>query len=248
MSGVIVITGSSRGIGATTARLAAKRGHAVCVSAAASVDDARKVAKSITDGGGRAIAVPCDVAKESDVVAMFAAVDRELGPVTGLFNNAGITGPVRKVADIDVESLARTFAVNITGSFICAREAVRRMSTARGGKGGAIVNMSSRAAALGGSNEWVHYAASKGAVESLTVGLAREVAGEGIRVNAVMPGMIDTEIHARAGVPERVARLVPGVPMGRIGTPEEVAETVLFLLSDAASYITGVSVPVSGGR
>ena len=248
MAGVLVVTGSSRGIGATTARLAAKRGYAVCVTASESVDAAREVAASIVAEGGRAIAVGCDVASEEDVMRLFATVDRELGPVTVLINNAGITGPVRKVVDIDAASLARIFAVNVTGCFLCAREAVRRMSTARGGKGGAIVNMSSRAAQLGGSNEWVHYAASKGAIESFTVGLSREVAGEGIRVNAVCPGLIDTDIHVRSGIPDRVNRILPGVPMARIGTPEEVAEVMLWLASDASSYITGASIPISGGR
>jgi NAD(P)-dependent dehydrogenase (short-subunit alcohol dehydrogenase family) len=248
VTGVIVITGSGRGIGAATARMAAQRGYAVCVNAAGNLNEAQAVARAIADAGGRAIAVGCDVAREDQVSSMFAEVDRALGPVTALVNNAGITGPVRKVVDIDAASLERTLAVNVTGSFLCAREAVRRMSTARGGKGGAIVNMSSRAAQLGGSNEWVHYAASKGAIESFTVGLAREVAGEGIRVNAVMPGLIDTDIHLRSGIPDRVQRLLPGVPMGRIGTPDEVAEVILWLLSDAAGYITGVSVPISGGR
>jgi NAD(P)-dependent dehydrogenase (short-subunit alcohol dehydrogenase family) len=244
----MVVTGSSRGIGAVTARMAAARGYAVCVSAAESVDAARAVAESIVAKGGRAIAVRCDVAREEDVTSMFAAVDRELGPVGVLVNNAGVTGPVCKVADIDAAGLARVLAVNVTGSFLCAREAVRRMSTARGGKGGSIVNISSRAAQLGGTNEWVHYAASKGAIESFTIGLSREVAAEGIRVNAVCPALIDTEIHARAGLPDRVRRLVPTIPMGRIGTPEEVAETILWLSSAPASYITGASIPVTGGR
>jgi NAD(P)-dependent dehydrogenase (short-subunit alcohol dehydrogenase family) len=248
MAGVLVVTGSSRGIGAATARLAARRGYAVCVSAAESVDAARGLAASIVADGGRAMACRCDVAREDDVVNMFATVDRELGPVSVLVNNAGTTGPVCKVVEIDAVSLARVLAVNVTGSFLCAREAVRRMSTARGGKGGAIVNVSSRAAQLGGPNEWVHYAASKGAVETFTVGLAREVAGEGIRVNSVCPALIETEIHARAGVPDRVQRLLPSVPMGRVGSPEEVAEVVLWLASDAASYITGASIPVTGGR
>ena len=248
MACVLIVTGSSRGVGAATARLAATRGFAVCVNSASSAEAAEQLACSINREGGHAIAVRGDVTREEDVLALFETVDRELGPITALVNNAGITGPVCHVADISREALERVLAVNVIGSFLCAREAVRRMSTARGGKGGAIVNVSSRAAVLGGSNEWVHYAASKGAIDSLTIGLSREVAAEGIRVNAVGPGLIDTEIHARAGTPERLQRLLPGVPMERVGSAEEVAEVILWLLSDAASYVTGVNVPISGGR
>ena len=248
MSGTLVVTGGSRGIGAAVAHLAAARGYAVCINYRGNRAAADAVIGAIRAKGSKAAAVQGDVASEPDVVNLFDEAERTLGPITGLVNNAGITGPAGRVDEVNRETLRRVLDINVIGTFLCAREAVKRMSTARGGKGGAIVNLSSMAAFLGGPGEWVHYAASKGAIESLTIGLSREVAREGIRVNAVTPGLIDTEIHAAAGFPDRVKELGPGVPMGRGGTAEEVAEAILWLLSDAASYVTGTSLRVSGGR
>ena len=248
MSGIVVVTGASRGIGAATARLGGGRGHAVCVNYVHARDEAETVARHIREAGGRAIAVRADTSVEADVERMFADVDDAFGAVTALVNNAGITGGLRRVEDVDAELLERVLAVNVTACFLCAREAVRRMSPKRGGKGGVIVNVSSTASWLGGGGEWVHYAASKGAIDTFTVGLAREVAGEGIRVNAVNPGLIATGLHAAAGAPERVERLAPAVPIGRGGTPDEVAQAILWLISDAASFVTGARLPVSGGR
>ena len=244
MSGVMIVTGAGRGIGAATARLAGRRGYAVAVNYRTAQHQAEALAVEIESAGGRAIVVQGDVAEEADVVRLFETVDRVLGPVTALVNNAGITGPVRRVADIDLPTLRSVFDINVIGCFLSAREAVRRMSTERGGRSGAIVNVSSRASGLGSGGEFIHYAASKGAVDSFTIGLARELAREGIRVNAVNPGLIDTEIHPDG----RLQRMVPMVPMGRAGTAEEVAEAILWLLSDAASYVTGTLVHVSGGR
>jgi NAD(P)-dependent dehydrogenase (short-subunit alcohol dehydrogenase family) len=220
----------------------------VCLGYRGRRDAAERTLKDIERSDGRAVAVQGDTANEIDVLRLFETCERELGSVTHLVNNAGITGPVCRVDAVKVEDLRRVMDINVIGYFLCAREAVRRMSTRHGGKGGAIVNVSSRAAALGGANEWVHYAASKGATDTLTIGLAREVAHEGVRVNAVNPGLIDTDIHAAAGLPDRLQRLTPGVPMGRPGRAEEVAEAMLYLLSDAASYITGVCLDVGGGR
>lgn len=245
---ILMVTGASRGIGAATARLAGTRGYAVCVNYLHNDSAAQDIVAAIAQAGGRAIAVQGDTASEEDVVRLFATCDRELGPVTHLVNNAGITGPVYRVEDCRVEDLQRVLAVNVIGYFLCAREAVRRMATTHGGQGGAIVNVSSRAAEIGGANEWVHYAASKGATDSFTVGLAKEVASAGIRVNAVNPGLIATDIHASAGLPDRLQRLSSGVPLQRAGTAEEVAETILFLLSEAASYVTATCLPVGGGR
>lgn len=248
MTKVIIVTGGSRGIGAATARLAGRRGYHVCLSYKANEAQARAVVDDIVRAGGRAVAVKADMAREDGVKRLFETCDRELGALHVLVNNAGTTGPIRHVADIDEATLRSVLDINVIGYFLCAREAIRRMATSRGGKGGAIVNVSSRASALGGATEWVHYAASKGATDSFTIGLAREVGAEGIRVNAVRPGLIETEIHAAAGAPDRVARLVGGIPMRRAGSAEEVAETILWLASDQASYVSGALVDVSGAR
>ena len=244
----LIVTGASRGIGAETAKLAGARGDAVCVNYCRQRTAADAVVHEITRVGGRAIAVQADVASEADVVRLFNTVDRELGPVGGLVNNAGILEAQARVEQIDAARLGRIFATNVTGAFICAREAVKRMSTKHGGGGGAIVNVSSRAAVLGAPGEYVDYAASKAALDTLTVGLAREVAAEGIRVNAVRAGIIYTDIHASGGEPGRPDRLGPTLPMQRSGTAVEVARAILWLLSDEASYTTGSFVDVSGGR
>ena len=248
MSDIVLITGGSRGIGAATAQLAAGRGYAVCVNFRANEAAARAVVRNITTGGGRAIAVQADVGIEAEVVRLFETCDKQLGPLTALVNNAGILETQARVETMDAARLQRVFTANVTGAFICAREAVRRMSTKHGGKGGAIVNISSRAAVLGSPNEYVDYAASKAAIDTLTVGLAQEVAQEGIRVNAIRAGIIYTDIHASGGEPGRVDRLKATVPMRRGGTAEEVARAILWLLSDEASFTTGSFVDVSGGR
>jgi NAD(P)-dependent dehydrogenase (short-subunit alcohol dehydrogenase family) len=209
---------------------------------------ALKVEAEIDRSGGRAVAIRADVSSESDVQRLFDEAEDALGPLSGLVNNAGIGGRLGRFDSVDPAELRRIFEVNVIGAMLCSQEAVRRMSTKHGGKGGTIVNVSSRAAALGGANEWVHYAASKGAIETLTRGLAREVAAEGIRVNAVAPGLIETEMHERAGDPERLARMAPALPMRRPGKPEEVAETIVWLMSPASSYVTGTIIDVSGGR
>jgi NAD(P)-dependent dehydrogenase (short-subunit alcohol dehydrogenase family) len=246
--GTIVVTGGSRGIGAATARLAAARGFAVAVNYVRGEAEAERVVLEIRKAGGRAAAIQADVGQEADIVRLFAEAENALGPLAGLVTNAGVTGGFARVDEVTAEALERLFAVNVTGAILCAREAVRRMSTRHGGKGGAIVNISSVAARTGAAGEWVHYAASKGAINSLTVGLAREVAKEGIRVNAVAPGLIETGIHAANGEPGRLERLKPTIPMGRAGTPEEIAEAVVWLLSPAASYVNGAVVEVGGGR
>jgi NAD(P)-dependent dehydrogenase (short-subunit alcohol dehydrogenase family) len=210
--------------------------------------EAGNVVKKIIRDGGRALAIHADVADEEQIVRMFETAGRELGPIKGLVNNAGIIGGFARVEDVTPEAINKTFAVNVTGAIVCAREAVRRMSTRRGGSGGAIVNISSRAAHTGGSGEWVHYAASKGAIDSFTIGLAREVATESIRVNAVSPGLTDTGVHSANGEPGRLQRLLPTIPMRRAGQPEEIAEAVLWMLSPEASYVTGAILAVGGGR
>ncbi len=245
---VILITGAGRGIGAATALRAASRSYAVCVNYRNDQASADAVVRSIVDAGGRAVAVRADVADESDVVRLFETCDRELGPLTALVNNAGILDLQSRVDAMSAPRIARILAVNVTGSFLCAREAVKRMSTKHGGHGGAIVNVSSIAARLGSPGEYVDYAASKGAIDSFTIGLAREVAAEGIRVNAVRPGFTYTDIHASAGEPGRVDRLKSQVPMLRGGQPEEAARAILWLLSDEASYSTGTFIDVSGGK
>jgi NAD(P)-dependent dehydrogenase (short-subunit alcohol dehydrogenase family) len=246
--GTLVVTGASRGIGAAVAGLAAERGFAVAVNFAKGADEAREVVRQIVSTGGRAVAVQADVSREEDVVRLFATAERELGPIKGLVNNAAITGGFARVDSVSAKALTEVMAVNVCGTILCAREAVRRMSTRHGGTGGAIVNISSRAAHTGSPGEWVHYAASKGAIDSFTIGLAREVATEGIRVNAVAPGLIETGLHAANGAPDRLQRMMGSIPMGRAGTAAEVAEGVLWLLSAAASYTTGAILEMGGGR
>ena len=245
---VAVVTGGSRGIGAATAGLAAARGYAVCVNYLVNAGAADAVVASIRSAGGTAAAVQGDVGVEADVVRLFATCDRELGRVTALVNNAGILETQMRVEAMDAGRLQRVLTANVIGSFLCAREAVRRMSTRHGGAGGAIVNVSSGASRLGSPGEYVDYAASKGAIDSFTVGLAQEVAQEGIRVNAVRPGFIYTGIHASGGEPDRVDRVKAFVPMRRGGTADEVAHAVLWLLSDEASFTTGAVIDVTGGR
>jgi NAD(P)-dependent dehydrogenase (short-subunit alcohol dehydrogenase family) len=245
---VAIVTGGSRGIGAATARLAAARGYAVAISYVANEPAARAVVHEIERNDGQAIAVKADVRCEREVCRLFEETDRHLGVLTALVNNAGVIDLQTRVEHMTAERLTRIFTTNITGSFLCAREAVRRMSTARGGRGGAIVNVSSGASRLGSPGEYVDYAASKGAIDTMTIGLSREVAEEGIRVNAVRPGFIYTEIHADGGEPQRVDRVKAFVPMKRGGHAEEVARAILWLLSDEASYSTGTFIDVTGGK
>jgi NAD(P)-dependent dehydrogenase (short-subunit alcohol dehydrogenase family) len=246
--GTLIVTGAGRGIGAAVSKMAGARGFAVAVNYTKNAQAAADVARHIVSSGGRATVIQADISREADVLRLFESAERELGPITALVNNAGITGGFARVEEVTSETLEHVFAVNVIGAMFCAREAVQRMSARNGGRGGAIVNISSRAAEIGGAGEWVHYAASKGALDTFTLGLAREVAAEGIRVNAVAPGHVLTELHAASGDPERPTRLAPTIPMGRAGTPEEIAEAVLWLLSPAASYTTGTILAVSGGR
>ena len=247
MSRVLLITGASRGIGAATARLAAREGWDVVVNYVHAEAAARQVAHDVEAAGRRAVIVRGDVSSPADIDAIFAAADT-LGPLQGLFNNAGHVAGMGRVDELDHAALTRLFAVHVVGSMLCAAAAVRRMSTRHGGKGGAIVNMSSAASKLGAPGQYVDYATAKGAIDTFTLGLAMEVAGEGVRVNAVRPGIIDTEIHAAAGDPNRIARIGASLPMGRAGTADEVANSVLWLLSPQASYVTGASISIGGGR
>ncbi|WP_454905304.1 SDR family oxidoreductase [Variovorax gossypii] len=248
MDQVLLITGGGRGIGAATALLAAQRGYAVAVNYASNSLAADELVRTIRAGGGTAMAVRADVGDEAQVLAMFEQVDARLGRLTALVNNAGIVDVTARVDEMSVARLERMFRINVIGSFLCAREAVRRMSTKHGGTGGAIVNVSSGASRLGSPGQYVDYAASKGAIDTFTVGLAKEVADEGIRVNAVRPGVIDTEIHASGGLPDRAAALGPQIPMKRAGTAEEIAGAILWLLSAEASYTTMALLDVTGGR
>jgi NAD(P)-dependent dehydrogenase (short-subunit alcohol dehydrogenase family) len=249
MSGkVLIVTGGSRGIGAAVCRLAAARGWDVAVNYAGNAAAAEQTAEAVRAAGRRAITVQGDMAEEADILRLFGTAERELGAVGGLVANAGITGSITRVEDMTTDAMRAVVGLNVIGLMIANREAVRRMSTKRGGQGGAIVNLSSIAPRIGSPNEFVHYAASKGAVDAWTLGLGREVAGEGIRVNAVAPGMIDTDIHATAGAPDRAQRLGATVPIGRAGTAEEVAEAIVWLLSDAARYCVGTILNVNGGR
>lgn len=247
MTGVLIVTGASRGIGAATAVLAARRGYRVCVNYRSDAKAALAVVRAIVDEGGDAIASEADVSRGTDVQRLFKTVDAELGVVSALVNNAGILEAQGRVDQIDEDRLRRVLMTNVAGQVLCAKEAVLRMSTAHGGRGGAIVNVSSAAARLGSPFEYVDYAASKGAVDTFSKGLALEVAGEGIRVNAVRPGFIHTDMHASGGDPERVDRLQQDLPMKRGGRPEEVAEAILWLLSDQASYVTGSFIDLAGG-
>ncbi|MGE8392884.1 SDR family oxidoreductase [Pseudomonas sp. BIGb0427] len=248
MDKVIVITGASRGIGAATARLAARAGYRICINYLRDDEAAQRVLAEVRELGAEAIAVKADVSVEDEIVQLFQRVDAELGPVTALVNNAGTIGHQSRVEEVSEFRLLKLMKTNVVGPMLCAKHALQRMSTRHGGQGGSIVNVSSVAARLGSPNEYVDYAASKGALDTFTVGLAKEVAGEGVRVNAVRPGYIFTDFHALSGDPQRVSKLEPGIPMGRGGQAEEVAEAILWLLSDQASYSTGSFLDLGGGR
>ena len=248
MHKVMLITGASRGIGAATARLAAAQGYALCLNYQRQQAAAKALVSEITKAGGQAIAVQADVADEDQVKRLFARLDQHFGRLDVLVNNAGILETQMRLEQMDLARWQRVFATNVFGSFLCCREAIKRMSARQGGNGGAIVNVSSIAARLGAPVEYIDYAAAKGAIDSMTLGLAKEVAADGIRVNAVRPGIIETEIHASGGEPERVARVSPSIPMGRGGLPDEIASAILWLASDQASYTSGTLLDVSGGR
>ena len=245
---IVLITGGSRGIGAATARLAASRGYDIAFTYLQRAEVAEALVRELTAAGARALAIQADVAQEGDVMRVYTTVDRELGTLHALVNNAGILEQQMRLDAMSADRWHRVLTTNVVGSFVCAREAVLRMSTRHGGTGGSIVNLSSMASRIGGANEYIDYAASKGAIDAMTIGLAREIATEGVRVNGGRPGPIRTEIHASGGEPGRVDRIGPSIPIGRGGEPEEVAAAVMFLLSDEASYITGTIVDVSGGR
>lgn len=248
MGKCLIVTGGSRGIGAATARMAARRGWNVCLTYVRDGEAAASVVGAIEAEGGRAIAVRADVGRDDDILPMFDAAQAAFGPVAGLVNNAGVTGGFARVEALTGDLVRAVFDVNVVGTMLASAEAVRRMSTARGGAGGVIVNVSSTATKAGSPGEWVHYAASKGAVDVFTGGLAREVAREGIRVNAVAPGLVRTDLHRAAGDPDRARRMADRMPIGRAAGPEEVAEAIVWLLSDAAGYVTGAVLPVAGGR
>ena len=248
MNKVMIVTGGSQGIGEAVARLAAERGYAVALTYQSNKAMADAVVADIAASGGKAIAVAAEMADEDSILALYRTVDAAFGPITALVNNAGTPGPMGKIDNVTTATLDNVLAVNVRAPFLMIREAVARMATDNGGAGGAIVNISSRAAELGGAGEWIHYAASKGALDSLTIGASKELGARGIRVNAVSPGLIQTDLHARAGLPDRLTRMVGGVPMGRVGSTDEVATAVLWLLSPEASYISGAIVPISGGR
>lgn len=248
MNPVLLVTGGSRGIGAATALLAAERGYAVAVNYAHNSLAADEVVRLIRASGGQAMAVQADVGVEAQVLTLFKRIDAKLGRLTALVNNAGVVDVASRVDEVTTDRLRRLFDINVLGSFLCAREAILRMSTRHGGAGGSIVNVSSIASRLGGAGQYVDYAATKGAIDTFTIGLAQEVATEGIRVNAVRPGVIDTDIHASGGQPDRAGRLAPLVPMRRAGSAKEVAQSIVWLLSEQASYTTGALIDVTGGR
>ena len=248
MDKVLIVTGGSRGIGAATARIAGRSGYAVCVNFLKNKAAAKQIVDKINAGGGHAIAVGADISKEEEVLELFSTVDDSLGKISALVNNAGILERQMRIEDMDEKRLNRVFITNITGSILCAREAVKRMSIKNGGNGGTIVNLSSAAARLGSPGEYIDYAASKGAIDTFTRGLAQEVAEDGIRVNAVRPGVIETDIHASGGEPGRVERIKDTIPLKRGGQPEEVAKAIMWLLSSESSYTTGSLLEVSGGR
>ena len=248
MTKAVLITGGSRGIGRASARLLGAQGWSVGVNYAQNLAAAEQTAAEVERAGGRALPIPGDVANEADVIAMFDAVQQKFGRLDALVNNAGIVAPSSQLADMDLARLKRVFEVNVLGAYLCAREAARRMSKDRGGAGGVIVNVSSAAARLGSPNEYVDYAGSKGAIDTMTLGLAKELGPQGVRVNAVRPGLIDTEIHASGGKPDLAAQLGASTPLGRPGSADEVAQSIVWLLSDAASYVTGAILDVAGGR